>query len=135
MTATWLPAPGPPHPSPSARAGEVKNEIGRRNAAQAWSAASHRPYSGGPVSARSQTKEIWQWVVNQRKVSTKAGDHRASDLNPQAASHHRSGEMTKTVITPAHDGAPVMVRKNFTGQKTKMCDATPTNKNPCFLGT
>jgi hypothetical protein len=64
-----------------------------------------------------------------------AGDHRASDLNPQVASHHRSGETTKIVITPAHDGAPVMVRKNFTGQKTKMCDATPTNKNPCFIGT
>lgn len=64
-----------------------------------------------------------------------AGDHRASDLNPQAASQNRPGEMTKIVITPAHDGAPVMVRKNFTSQKTKMCDPTPTNKNPCFKGT
>jgi hypothetical protein len=61
-----------------------------------------------------------------------AGDHRASDLNPQATSRHRSGEMTKTVIIPAHDDAPVMVRKNFTSRKTKMCDPTPTNKSPCF---
>lgn len=64
-----------------------------------------------------------------------AGDHRANDLNPYVPNHHRSGEMTKTVITPTHDGAPVMVRKNFTSQKTKMCDATSDNKNPCFIGT